>query len=101
MKTYTLIDCTLEDFMELNRQQIHLDILEAIQKAIDAPEFATIEVAIVKSEKHTANIDITTVEEAIDALEKCLGYFVQSEQYELAIVARDCLKHFYKLVPLT
>ena len=94
MRTYTLIDCTLEDFMELNRQQIHLDILEAIQNAIDALEFATIEVACIKSKDNTANIDITTVEEAIDALDKCLGYFVQSEQYELAIVARDCLKHY-------
>jgi hypothetical protein len=97
MRTYTLVDCTLEDFMELNRQQIHLDILEAIQNAIDAPEFATIEVAVVKSKDNTANIDITTVEEAIDALEKCLGYFVQSEQYELAIVARDCLKYYNNL----
>ena len=97
MRTYTLVDCTLEDFMELNRQQIHLDILEAIQNAIDAPEFATIEVAVIKSKDHIANIDITTVEEAIDALEKCLGYFVQTEQYELAIVARDCLKHYNNL----
>jgi hypothetical protein len=97
MRTYTLVDCTLEDFMELNRQQIHLDILEAIQNAIDAPEFTTIEVACIKSKDNTANIDITTVEEAIDALDKCLGYFVQSEQYELAIVARDCLKHYNNL----
>ena len=97
MRTYTLVDCTLEDFMELNRQQIHLDILEAIQNAIDAPEFATIEVACIKSKNNTANIDITTVEEAIDALEKTLGYFVQSEQYELAIVARDCLKNYNNL----
>jgi len=97
MRTYTLIDCTLEDFMELNRQQIHLDILEAIQNAIDAPEFDTIEVACIKSKDNTANIDITTVEEAIDALEKCRGYFVQSDQFELACISQFILKHYKNL----
>jgi hypothetical protein len=97
MRTYTLVDCTLEDFMELNRQQIHLDILEAIQNAIDAPEFATIEVACIKSKDHTINIDINNEAEAIDTLNKCLDYFVKTEQFEQAIIARDCLKYYNNL----
>lgn len=94
MRTYTLIDCSLEDFMELNRQQIHIDILEAIQNADDCADFETIEVAVVKSKDQTINIDITNTEEAIDALNKCLSYFVKTQQFELACIARDCLLRY-------
>jgi hypothetical protein len=101
MRTYTLVDCTLEDFMELNRQQIHLDILEAIQEAQKWSDylldFVEIEVACIKSKDHTVNIDINNEAEAIDALDKCLGYFVQSQQFELACIARDCLLHYNNL----
>jgi len=94
MKHYTLENNNLQDWMENNKQEIHLLILEAIQEAIDTPEFATIEVACIKSKDHTINIDINNEAEAIDALNKCLDYFVKTEQFEQAIIARDCLKYY-------
>ena len=97
MKHYTLENNNLQDWMLLNKQQIHIDILEAIQNANDCADFETIEVAIIQSKDHTINIDITNTEEAIDALNKCLSYFVETQQFELACIARDCLLRYKNL----
>jgi hypothetical protein len=95
MKKYTITGSTnLEYWMQLNRQQIHVDILEAIQNSIKYPDFVTIQVSSIKFKEHIVNIDIGSINEAIDALNKCLSYFLETEQYELAIVARDCLNYY-------
>jgi hypothetical protein len=101
MKHYTLNDNNLQDWMENNKQEIHLLILEAIQEAQKWSDylldFVEIEVACIKSKDHTINIDINNEAEAIDALNKCLDYFVKTEQFEQAIIARDCLKYYNNL----
>jgi len=101
MKHYTLVDNDLEGWMEKNKKEIHLLILKEIQEAQKYSDylldFIEIKIASITSKDHTVNIIINDEAEAIDALHKCLSYFVQTEQYELAIIARDCLKYYNNL----
>jgi hypothetical protein len=98
MKHYTLTDNDLEGWMENNRQEIHLLILEAIHEAQKRSDymldFVNIDIACINAKDHTVNIGVKDEAEAIDALHKCLSYFVKTEQFEQAIVARDCLKYY-------
>ena len=94
MKHYTITDNDLEGWLHNNRQEVHLLILEAIHNAPKIAKFATIDIACINAKDHTVNISVNDEAEAIDALHKCLSYFVKTEQFEQAIIARNCLKHY-------
>lgn len=94
MKHYTIPNNDLDGWLHNNRQEIHLLILEAIHEAQKRLDFVTIQIACIDAKDYTVNIDVKDEAEAIDALHKCLSYFVNTEQFEQAIIARNCLKHY-------
>ena len=98
MKHYTIADNDLEGWIKNNQQEIHELILEAIHEAQKWSDhlldFVTIDIACINAKDHTVNIGVKDEAEAIDALHKCLSYFVKTEQFEQAIIARNCLKHY-------
>jgi hypothetical protein len=101
MKQYLLqlnsID-EVQDWLIENRQTIHLDILEACEKAPKTDKGKVhIQAACINGVSDCVIIEMGSKDEVVLSLNKCLSYYVLTENYEMAIRTRDCLEEWNSL----
>jgi 2-hydroxy-3-keto-5-methylthiopentenyl-1-phosphate phosphatase len=104
MKIYTVKNCDLKDWLLLNKDNIHYDVLKECEEAVkDNTQIhhgINIKIAYIKSAGGNLIFSISGITQVIDSLNKSMNYFAEVEKYEYAIRARDCMEkwnlHFKK-----
>ena len=96
MKRYAVQNCDLKDWLLLNKDNIHYDVLkeceEAVKDSIQIHRDVNIKIAYIESSSGNFIFSVSGINQVIDSLNKSMNYFAAIENYEHAIRARDCME---------
>jgi hypothetical protein len=88
MKTYN-IETPIKDWVLTHKNDMFYDILEECEKEVNSSK-ESVTVAVIRSFSGVTYFNLPTLDSITQSLSKCIKYFVENEEYELAARARDC-----------
>lgn len=87
-KTY-IVEESIKDWLELHKDELYDDILEACEEGLRHDE-SRITVAMIRTLYGVTAFKLPSIDDIINSLQKCEMYYAQAEKYEFAARARDC-----------
>lgn len=84
---------SVQEWVERNSAQIHIEVLEACERSLEKEE-EEVEVVILKTQKGITRFVLNTPGKIVRALTLSQDSFVNQEEYELAARARDCISEW-------
>jgi hypothetical protein len=84
---------SVQEWVERNSAQIHIEVLEACERSLEKEE-EEVEVVILKTQKGITRFVLNTPGKIVKALTLSQDSFVNQEEYELAARARDCISQW-------
>jgi len=93
------VDAPIQSWVADHQNEIFSDILSQCEaKLNDNDGTYRIDVALLKTENGVTKFIIKDAPGVIESLERAMNYFAESERYESAARARDCIKAWKELV---
>jgi len=88
MKTHN-IETSVKEWFLMHKDKMYYCILEECEKEVNSIK-TCVTVAAIKSMYGVTYFNLSSPEDIVKSLSKCITHFVEKEEYELAARARDC-----------